>query len=86
MEFEFDSRKSLSNKRKHGIDFIEAQRLWDDTTHVELPGRTSDESQYVVIGRIEGKHCSGIVTYRGERVRIISVRCARSEEVEIYEG
>jgi len=86
MEFEFDPRKSLSNKRKHGIDFIEAQRLWDDTARVELPARTSDESRYVVIGRIEGKHWSGIVTYRGERVRIISVRRARSEEVEIYEG
>ena len=86
MEFEFDSRKSLSNKRKHGIDFIEAQRLWDDTARVELPARMSDESRYVVIGRIEGKHCSEIVTYRGERVRIISVRRARSEEVEIYEG
>jgi uncharacterized protein len=31
MEFEFDKRKSNSNKKKHGIDFYEAQKLWGDS-------------------------------------------------------
>jgi hypothetical protein len=39
-----------------------------------------------VIGRIEGKHWSAVVTYRGEVVRIISVRRSRAEEVIFYEG
>ena len=35
---------------------------------------------------ISGKHWSAVITYRGERVRLISVRRARAEEVAIYES
>ena len=86
MEFEFDSRKSIINKRKHGIDFFEAQSLWDDPDLVEIPVRTSDEPRFVVIGKISGRHWSGVITYRGEKLRIISIRRSRKEEVEIYES
>jgi uncharacterized DUF497 family protein len=40
----------------------------------------------VVIGRIEGKHWSAVITYRRGTVRIISVRRSRAEEVALYEG
>ncbi len=86
MEFEFDHAKSLSNKKKHGIDFIEVQALWDDPDFIEIPVTTVDESRLLVIGRISGKHWSAIITIRSEKVRIISVRRSRKEEVEIYEG
>ena len=86
MEFEFDKKKSESNKIKHGIDFIEAQALWDDPDLIEIPVKTSDEPRFLVIGRISDKCWSGIITYRGEKIRIISVRRARKEEVNIYEG
>ena len=86
MEFEFDTKKSEINKKKHGIDFIEAQLLWDDSDLIEIPARTSDEPRYLVIGEISGKHWSGVITYRGEKIRIISVRQSRKEEVEIYES
>jgi uncharacterized protein len=86
MEFEFDPKKSDSNKQKHGIDFHEARALWDDPDFIEIPVQTIDEPRYLVIGMIEGKHWSGVITYRGEKVRIISVRRSRKEEVEIYEG
>jgi uncharacterized DUF497 family protein len=86
MEFEFDPQKSDSNKVKHGIDFIEAQELWDDADLIEIPVRISDEPRYLVIGKISGKHWSGVITYRGEKIRIISVRRSRKEEVEIYES
>ena len=86
MEFEFDPKKSEINKNKYGIDFIEAQLLWEDTDLIEIPARTSDEPRYLVIGMISGKHWSGVITYRGENIRIISVRQSRKEEVEIYES
>ena len=86
MEFEFDPPKSNTNKEKHGIDFIEAQALWNDPDLLEIPARTKDESRFLVIGKIEAKHWSGVITYRGENTRIISVRRARDEEVELYEG
>jgi len=86
MEFEFDPKKSESNKQKHGIDFYEAQELWDDPDFIEIPVMTSDEPRFLVIGKISGKHWSGVITYRTEKIRIISVRRSRKEEVDIYEG
>jgi uncharacterized protein len=86
MEFEFDPQKSSSNKSKHGIDFYEAQDLWDDSDLLEIPLRTNDEPRFLVIGKILEKYWSGIITYRSSKRRIISVRCSRKEEVAIYEG
>jgi uncharacterized DUF497 family protein len=85
MEFVFDQSKSFSNKEKHGIDFVEAQRLWDDADLLIIPARTEDEPRSVAIGQINGKHWSAVVTYRLERIRIISVRRSRKEEKELYE-
>ena len=45
-----------------------------------------DEPRFVVIGKISDTHWSIIVTYRGEKIRIISVRRSRREEIEIYES
>ena len=86
MEFEFNTRKSEINKGKHGINFTEAQLLWEDPDRIEIPAKTVDESRSLVIGKISDKHWSGIITYRGEKIRIISVRRSREEEVEIYES
>lgn len=86
MEFEFDTTKSQANLAKHGIDFVVAQRLWADPDLLEIPARTVDGPRFLVIGRIAGKHWSGVITYREGRVRLISVRRAREEEVQWYEG
>ncbi|MCD6293596.1 MAG: BrnT family toxin [Deltaproteobacteria bacterium] len=86
MEFEFAPSKSNTNREKHGIDFTEAQALWNDPDLLEIPARTTDEQRFLVIGKIEAKHWSGVITYRGENTKIISVRRARDEEVELYEG
>jgi uncharacterized protein len=86
MEFEFDLSKSNTNKKKHGIDFFEAQALWVDPDFMEIPAKTIDEQRFLVTGKISSKHWSGVITYRGENIRIISVRRARDEEVELYEG
>jgi uncharacterized DUF497 family protein len=86
MEFEYDPPKSNSNKKKHGIDFYEAQALWNDADFIEIPLKTIDEPRFLVIGKILEKHWSAIITYRSEKLRIISVRRSRKEEGEIYEG
>ena len=86
MEFEFDAKKSSSNKMKHRIDFSQAQKLWDDPDLIEIPVRTSDEPRLLVIGRISDRCWSAVITYRGDKIRIISVRRARKEEVNIYES
>ena len=68
------------------IDFIEAQALWEDPDLIEIPAKTKDEPRFLVVGRISGKHWSGVITYREEKIRIISVRQSRYEEVDIYES
>lgn len=84
--FEFHPDKSQLNLQKHGISFVDAQVLWDDSRLLEIPAKTADESRYLVIGLIEQKHWSAVITYRGERIRLISVRRSRKEEVDIYES
>ena len=86
ISFEFDATKSESNRTKHGIDFVEAQDLWNDSMLLEIPAKTDDEPRYLVIGLIDGKHWSAVITYRGVNVRLISVRRARTEEVVLYES
>ena len=86
MRFEFDERKSRANNAKHGIDFVEAQALWLDEELIEIPARTADEARLLVVGVIAGTHWSAVITYRGEAIRLISARRARSEEVSLYEG
>ncbi len=86
LEFQFDEQKSQSNRNKHGIDFTEAQELWDDARRLEISAKTTDEPRFVVIGKIKGRHWSAVVTPRNEGIRIISVRRSRTEEVKIYES
>ncbi len=83
--FDFDPDKSEANKIKHGIDFVEAQALWDDPDRLQVPAQTQGEIRLMLIGRIGGKHWSAIYTIRGDSVRIISVRRSRTLEVERYE-
>ena len=86
MGFEYDPGKSADNKRKHGIDFEVAQRLWADAGLVEIPARTTDEPRWLLIGKIDDKHWSAVITRRADNVRLISVRRSRDEEVAIYES
>ena len=86
MIFEFNPEKSTANKAKHGIAFDDAQALWDDPDLLEIPARTTDEPRSLVIGKMEGKHWSGVITHRGNAIRIISVRRSRQEEVNLYEN
>jgi len=84
--FEFDDLKSKSNFQKHGIDFIKAQALWNDSNLLEVPAKTLDEPRFLTIGMIEQKHWSAVITYRNGKIRLISVRRSRDEEVTLYES
>jgi uncharacterized DUF497 family protein len=87
MAFIFDADKSALNREKHGIDFREAQALWLDERLVRFAAKdgAGEEKRYLFIGMIGVRHWSAIVTYRGEDIRIISVRRARDKEIEAYE-
>ena len=85
MKFEFDTEKSEANKMKHGIDFHEAQAIWDDPDRLQVPARTQGEPRLMLIGCIGDKRWSAIFTSRDDKTRIISVRRSRTMEVERYE-
>ncbi len=82
--FEFDEKKSISNLNKHGIDFVIAQELWRDPNLIEVQANSTNEPRFLLIGRIAKKQWSAVVTYRGDNIRIISVRHSRKSEVELY--
>lgn len=85
-EFEFDPTKSAANRMKHGIDFAEAQALWDDERLLELEIVWAEEPRRVAIGILRERHWAAIYTLRGRAIRIISVRRARTREVGLYES
>jgi uncharacterized protein len=84
--FEFDYAKSESNRKKHGIDFVEAQTLWLDGNLLKVAARVVEEPRFVLVGLIDGKYWSAVMTYRGDTIRLISVRRSRPSEVQAYEG
>lgn len=85
MKFVFDPNKSKTNKKKHGLDFIEAQQLWNDPDLIQIPSHSLDEERFLLIGSITDKIWSAIITYRDDHMRIISVRRSRKQEIDIYE-
>lgn len=84
--FEFDEAKSQANLLKHGINFIDAQTLWNDSSLLEIPAKTEDEPRFLMVGIINGRYWSAVITYRGTNIRLISVRRSRTEEVALYES
>ncbi|WRH66238.1 MAG: BrnT family toxin [Planktothrix sp. GU0601_MAG3] len=84
--FEYDDNKSRTNQQKHGIDFIDAQQLWQDDDLLEIQATSETESRFLVIGKVKEKHWTAVITYRFKNIRIISVRRSRPNEVIWYES
>ncbi len=61
------------------------QAAWSDTRRLEIPARTLGEERWALIGRIGARHWTVIFTRREDRIRLISARRARNEEVARYE-
>ena len=85
MKFEWDDKKSLENKAKHGIEFELAREIWNDDNRVEIQAPYPLEERDVLIGKIDKKLWTAIFTYRGDAIRIISVRRSRKKEIKLYE-
>jgi len=86
VKFEYDEQKSLINKEKHKIDFVEAQKLWQDENALVVPANIVDgEVRYALISTILKKCFVAIFTIRDDVYRIISVRRCRKNEEKHYE-
>jgi uncharacterized protein len=84
MDFEYDPEKNASNLERHGIDFVEAQDLWD-VAHVVIPaGERIREQRHALVGKLEGRLYLVIFTMRGARIRLISCHRAAGRWEKIY--
>jgi uncharacterized DUF497 family protein len=86
MEFEFDPKKSATNQKKYGIDFVVAQQLWEDTDAIGFPARSDDEERFALLAKLQDRVWVAFYTLRTNRVRLISVGRARPKEEAIYES
>ena len=85
MNVEYDTEKPMINFEKHGIDFEQAQKLWE-ATHVIFPARSEFENRFAIIGKVNNRVFTCIFTLRGENTRIISCRISRKGERSLYEN
>ena len=83
MEFDFDSEKSLANRKKHGLSLDQARKLWE-VPAVVVKARTVGEERFMIIGRLGNKFYSCIYTMRGETIRLISARRSHRKEERLY--
>ena len=88
MEFEWDENKNEINKRKHGISFETASRVFADPFRIErydATHSTLEEERLITIGMVDNI-LSVVFTERSENTRIISARQADAKEKEAYYG
>jgi len=88
MDFEWDSSKELSNRKKHGVSFAKASEVFndDDSSSVPDPDHSYEEARYLIFGMTsKGKHLVVSFTERLDTIRIISARCMTRQERKAYE-
>ena len=87
--FEWDENKNLSNQKKHGISFKEAQEVFydDDAILFDDPDNSEYEDRFLLIGMTQKERlCIVSHCYRGDDniIRIISARKAVTSEIQVY--
>jgi uncharacterized DUF497 family protein len=81
MDFEWDSAKELTNRKKHGVDFRTAAKVFLDPYVVEFDDLdAAGEIRFNAIGLVDGR----MLFMRGDIVRIISARGAEPHEKRKY--
>jgi hypothetical protein len=85
MNFEWDEAKRKANLRKHGIDFWDAIRIWENWVLEQIDLREDHaEDRYRGIGLLDGRPIVVAFTWRGPHARIISARKAERNESKAY--
>lgn len=87
MEFEWDSKKAISNLKKHGVDFADAVTVLEDERAITIPGDYPDEERLITLGMDSfGRILEVVYAWRKTRIRIISARKATTKEISQYKG
>ncbi|MCB0191780.1 MAG: BrnT family toxin [Anaerolineae bacterium] len=86
-EFEWDTKKDLSNQEKHGVSFIIAQYAFADPNRVileDVTHSTADEKRYFCLGQVGEGILTVRFTYREQHIRIFGAGYWRKGK-RIYE-
>lgn len=81
--FEWDERKRELALEKHGIDFLDAVRIFDAPV-LEVLSPREGEQRHRAIGLVDGRELAVVNVNRGERRRVITARRARKDERRAY--
>lgn len=88
IQFEWDFAKTDANLEKHGIDFDDAVRVFEDpraqTTDVAMP--EYGEERFKTVGMVDERIIAVIYTDRGANRRLISARRSRRNERRDYDS
>lgn len=86
MEFEWDPAKTASNRRKHGVSFPYATRVFLDSDRQERLDTREEygEERWVVFGRVDDTVLVVVYTLRESNIRLISARKANQNDYGIY--
>jgi uncharacterized protein len=88
LRFEWDSRKALINRRKHGITFEEASTIFDDSLSITIPdpAHSAGEDRFITIGTsVKNRLIVVVHTDRYDNIRIVSARKPTGNEKRQYE-
>ena len=84
MEFECDERKRAQVIAERAFDFINARRFFDGRPVTHQPTPRGGEERWKTTAEIEGVYVTLVWCWRGEKVRVITVRRAHEAEIKIY--
>ena len=85
MEFNWSELKRATNLKTHGLDFVDAARVFDGVTYTFEDDRFSyDEQRFVTLGLLAGIPVSIVHTETDHEIRVISFRKATNREAKIY--
>lgn len=86
MEFEWDPAKDEANLFKHRLRLAFGRRVFDDPSHIISSSfrPVDDEDRNKAVGLIDGKLYTAVHVWRGDIIRLISVRRSNASEQRDY--
>ena len=82
--FEWDANKRLTVLTKHGIDFVDAIKIFAGDPVLHVPSAYTGEARWLTIGELNGQSIMVVWTYRGSAIRIITARRLGEHEKSKY--
>ena len=81
----WDAAKRVANLRKHGLDFVDSEEVFDGVTYTYEDDRLAyGEQRFVTLGLLREVVVSIVHTEEGGDIHVISMRKATKREREIY--